>query len=103
VSRSSRADHEIAEAARVVTQRAIRRLGFLEWLILLGAIFLALAGGALVAWLLGEPSGFGFRPTWMVASLFLFVIPAAISLVQIRRDEAKLHLMIDKRTNKQDG
>ena len=52
-----------------------------------GAALLALVGGALVALVLGPASGLGFRPTWVVASLLLFVVPGAIARARIKRDE----------------
>ena len=78
---------EAARATREVAARAIRRLDVLEWVILSGAILLALAGGALVALLLSVPFGFPFGITWIAASLLLFGIPGAVALRRIRREE----------------
>ncbi len=86
MSGASRAEREAAERARRVTERAIRRLDMLEWAIFIAAALLALAGGALLAWLVAEPSGWGFRPTWVVASLFLLVVSGAIALIRMRND-----------------
>lgn len=58
-------------------QRVIRRLSALEYVILAGALLLALLGGALAAWLLRVAAGFPFGVSWAVASLLLFVLPAA--------------------------
>ncbi len=61
---------------RRTMERAIRRLNALEYAMLLAAAFFALAGGAVVAFLLA-PAGISFRVSWAVASLLLFLIPAA--------------------------
>lgn len=66
------------EFTRDVMERAIRRLNILEYVILGLAALLALLGGALVAWLLGEMVEIPFRLGWALASLFLFLVPGAI-------------------------
>ncbi|MDX1566381.1 MAG: hypothetical protein R3223_01190 [Longimicrobiales bacterium] len=63
---------------RDVMERAIRRLNVLEYVILGFAAALALLGGALVAWLLGETLDIPFRWGWALASLLLFLVPGAI-------------------------
>ncbi|MBW3535029.1 MAG: DUF2269 family protein [Gemmatimonadetes bacterium] len=75
--------------AREVAERAIRRLNILEWVVLALAGVLALAAGALTAFLLGEAAGLPFRPTWAVASILLFVIPAAAIRLRDRREEGR--------------
>jgi uncharacterized membrane protein len=84
-----RSDEEAARVTQEITARAIRRLDILEWLIFAGAAGLAVIGGGLLALLLAGPLGFGFRPTWLVASLVLFVIPGAIAVNTLRRDERR--------------
>jgi uncharacterized membrane protein len=86
-----------------VTKRAIRRLDLLEWIIFLCAVFIATLGGAVVAWLIGEPSGFGFRPTWVAASLVLFVVPGAIALYRLRRDAESWRADTDSNKKETDG
>lgn len=100
---ASRSQREAALAARRVTERAIRRLDFLEWVIIIGAMFIATLGGALIAWLIGVPSGFGFRPTWVVASLVLFVVPGSIAVYRLRRDAKAWRAEIDRKLNENDG
>lgn len=79
-------DEKEARAFREVTSRAIRRLDLLEYLILLVALVLSLAGGALVAWIFHSWLGFPFRLTWLVGSLLLFVVPGGfVYLREIRR------------------
>ncbi len=85
----NRSDEETARLTREVTSRAIRRLDVLEWFIFLGAGVLATIGGALIAILLAGPLGFAFRPTWVVASVILFVVPGAIAMTILRRDERR--------------
>lgn len=84
-----RSDEETARVTQEITARAIRRLDILEWLIFAGAAGLAVLGGWLLALLLSGPLGFAFRPTWLVASLVLFVIPGAIAVTTLRRDERR--------------
>ncbi len=83
----SRADREAAQVAHEVAQRAIRRLDILEGVMIGGGAVLALLGGAAVAWILVGVGGLPFRGTWIVVSLVLFVVPGAIAIVKIRRDE----------------
>ena len=71
-----------AELAREVMDRAMRRLNTLEYLILLVALGLALAGGALVGWILDTALGIPFRWGWAGASILLFVVPGAIVYVR---------------------
>ncbi|MFW5905174.1 MAG: hypothetical protein ACOC8K_04365 [Gemmatimonadota bacterium] len=61
-----------------IMERAIRRLNVLEYVILGLAALLALLGGALVAWLLGETLDVPFRWGWALASVLLFVVPGGI-------------------------
>jgi uncharacterized membrane protein len=85
--RATPAEREAARQARTVTQRAIRRLDILEWVIFGAGAAMAALGGALVAWLLSSIAGWAFRPTWIGASLLLFVVPGTIAVLKIRRDE----------------
>lgn len=64
--------------ARETVHRAIRRLNVLEYVILIVVVLLSMAGGALLAFLANSLVGVPFRITWAVASVLIFVIPAAI-------------------------
>ena len=79
-------DGEVHRATREVTGRAIRRLAVLEVVFTVAAAGLSLVAGALVAYVTREPFGWPFRSTWIVASIVLFSIPAAIVWVRERRD-----------------
>ncbi len=81
----SEAERRAAEGALEVVRRARRRLEWLEWVMILVVTGVALGGGALVALLIGEPSGWGFRRVWVVTSLLLFVVPLGISWPGLRR------------------
>lgn len=83
----SRADREAAARAREVTQRAIRRLDLLEWVVWGAGALMAMVAGAAVAWVMAAVAGWSFRPTWIVASMLLFVIPGGAAIIQIRKDE----------------
>lgn len=80
-------EEKAAKATSEVARRAIRRLDFLEWLILFMAAGLAVGGGALVAWILVGSGTTAFRTVWMVSALLLFVVPGAIVWYRYRRDE----------------
>jgi uncharacterized membrane protein len=85
VSEADRRDD--AELAREVAERAIRRLNVLEHLFLLVAAGAALLAGLLVAWLLSQSAGAPFRATWAVSALVLFLVPAGMSSIRVRREE----------------
>lgn len=70
-----------------VMERAIRRLGVLEYLFLGLAAVAALVAGALVAWLLQQEVGWNFRITWAATAMLFFLIPGLISWWRVRRDE----------------
>jgi len=70
-------------------ERAIRRLNVLEYVIMVAAVLVALAGGGLVAFLLSAGSDLPLRPTWAVISLLLIVIPAAAVFGRERRRTAR--------------
>jgi hypothetical protein len=84
---SDRNDREIPASLRKTVDRAIWRLGLLEWTILFGAALLALAGGAIAALLLAELLGLPFRIVWIGASLALFGGPALGYLIRERRTD----------------
>lgn len=76
-----------AQVTHEVAARAIRRLDVLEWVILAGAMVLAIAGGAAVAWLIVQTVELGFRPIWAGMSVLLFVVPGVIAIIRMRKDE----------------
>ena len=78
-----------AGVAREVTGRAIRRLGWLETLLMLAAGLMALFAGAVTAWLVTDLTGMAFRIVWIGASLIFFVVPGGLVLVRTRREEAE--------------
>lgn len=86
-SRRRRDEETAARLTREIASKAARRLDVLEWVILAGAGLAAIGGGALVAFLMRELSGWPFRLTWMVSALVLFVVPGAIALRRVRREE----------------
>jgi predicted lysophospholipase L1 biosynthesis ABC-type transport system permease subunit len=70
---------------RKVAARAVWRLNVLEYVILAAAAGFAMLAGALAALMLRTAFDLPFRPTWIIASLTLFVIPAAIAYLRARR------------------
>ncbi len=74
-------------SVREVTGRAIRRLGILESVLMVGAALVALVAGALAALLVAEVTGWPFRPTWIVASVVFFGVPGVVVIVRARREE----------------
>lgn len=73
------------EGTRKELNRAIWRLGVLEWVILIAAALFALAGGWLTALLL-EGWGLPFRLTWTIASVLLFGAPGVKVLLWLRSE-----------------
>lgn len=76
---------EETREAREAVSRAIKRLNVLETIIIGAAVVIALGGGWLGAILARSVFDFPFRTTWMVLSLLLFVVPAAIAWTMERR------------------
>ncbi|MEJ2541035.1 MAG: DUF2269 family protein [Gemmatimonadota bacterium] len=79
------------DSAQDVMERAIRRLGILEYLFLGLAAVGALVAGALVGWLLQQGLGWSFRITWATTSLLLFLVPGLFSWWRVRQDERRPH------------
>jgi hypothetical protein len=88
VTKPSAWEKEAARVTSEVARRAIRRLDFLEWVILAAAVALAVGGGALVAWLITGSSG-SFRSLWMVTSTLLLLVPGVIVFARLKRDERR--------------
>jgi predicted lysophospholipase L1 biosynthesis ABC-type transport system permease subunit len=80
-----RYDPQEIEAVRAVTERAIRRLNVLEYIILTLALGVALLGGALVAWVFSSATDLSFRWIWAVSSILLFVLPGGLVYLRGRR------------------
>ena len=76
---------EETRIARDAMNRAMRRLGVLEAILLGAAAIAALAGGWLAALLARSAFGFPFRTTWLVSSLLLFVIPGVLAWTMGKR------------------
>ncbi len=74
-------------SARKFMERAIWRLNVLEYLMLGMTAVLALGGGALVAWILMTSFGVPFRPSWVIASLLLIIIPGLVVFGRERRKQ----------------
>jgi uncharacterized membrane protein len=77
----------VTDGPRQVIDRAIRRLNALEYLILAAALILAVAGGALVAFLIAASVGVPFGMTWVLSAIFLFAFPALFVLRRETRTE----------------
>lgn len=60
-------------------RRIVRKVRLLTWGVAGLAVLLAVGGGALLAWLL-IGAGFPFLRTWLIVSLLLLGIPAAVHL-----------------------
>jgi protein-S-isoprenylcysteine O-methyltransferase Ste14 len=69
--------------------RAIRRLNALEFVILGGAVVVALAGGAAVAFVISAGTEWSFRFLWVVSSLLLLIVPGVAVFGRERRTEAR--------------
>ena len=80
-------EKEVAKVTSEVARRAIRRLDVIEWVILLGAVALSIAGGWLVAAILVGREHESHRMVWMMVSVVLLVAPGAAALARFRRDQ----------------
>jgi uncharacterized membrane protein len=80
-------EREAAKVTSEVARRAIRRLDFLEWIMLATTAVLAVGGGWVVAVLVVGRWGPAFRGTWIVTSLLLLIVPGTVALVRHRREE----------------
>ncbi|MEJ2677668.1 MAG: hypothetical protein P8174_01175 [Gemmatimonadota bacterium] len=69
-------------------RRILRQLTLWTWMYGLLAVVLAIATGALVAWLLHH-AGLPFRPTWLVATVVIAGVPALIHVVQGLRGKGR--------------
>jgi hypothetical protein len=58
-------------------RRIIRQLSVLTWGLTAGAIFFAVLGGALVAWIF-TGAGLPFLRTWLIISLLLLAVPLTL-------------------------
>jgi uncharacterized membrane protein len=70
-------------------RRIIHQLSVLTWGLTAGAVFFAILGGALLAWIF-TGAGLPFLRTWLIVSLLLLAVPLAVHLAPIpwRRSEA---------------
>lgn len=59
----------------------VRKISLITWGLVVGAVILAVAGGALLAWIF-TGAGFPFRRTWLILSVLLLAIPAAVHLAR---------------------
>jgi uncharacterized membrane protein len=80
-------DEEEARIARVVAKRAIRRLDIFEWVLIGGALLLAVLGGWVVAVVRTATLDLPFRPAWVGGSLLLFGVPGAMTIRRMRRED----------------
>lgn len=55
-------------------RRIIRQITVLTWGLVAGAVFFAILGGFLVAWIL-TGAGWPFLRTWLILSLLLLAVP----------------------------
>jgi uncharacterized membrane protein len=67
-------------------RRIVRQVGLISWGLAAAAVVLAVLGGALLAWIL-TGAGFPFLRTWLIMSLLLLAIPAAIHLLPWPQDK----------------
>jgi uncharacterized membrane protein len=60
-------------------RRIVRKVGLISWGLAAAAVALAVVGGALLAWIF-TGAGYPFLRTWLIVSLLLLAIPAAVHL-----------------------
>lgn len=79
-SSAGRPESADVREVRATLNRALRRLGILELILLGAAAIAALGGGWLAALLAAKAFELPFRATWIASSLAFFVIPALLAL-----------------------
>jgi uncharacterized membrane protein len=60
-------------------RRIVRKISLLTWGLGAAAVLMAVLGGALLAWIF-TGAGLPFLRTWVILSLLLLAIPAAVHL-----------------------
>jgi uncharacterized membrane protein len=60
-------------------RRIVRKISLISWGLALGAVVMAVLGGALLAWVF-IGAGFPFLRTWLIVSVLLLAIPLAVHL-----------------------
>lgn len=60
-------------------RRILRRISIITWGLGAAAVFFALVGGALIAWIF-QSAGLPFFRTWLIVSVLLLAIPGAVHL-----------------------
>ncbi len=60
-------------------RRIVRQISVITWGLAAGAVVMAVIGGALLAWIL-IGAGLPFLRTWLIVSVLLLAIPAAVHL-----------------------
>lgn len=60
-------------------RRIIHQISVLTWGLTAGAVFFAVLGGALLAWIL-TGAGLPFLRTWLIVSVLLLAAPLAVHL-----------------------
>lgn len=78
-----------SRASQKMMERAVRRLGIIELLLLLLAAVAALLAGALTGWILRDALGWSFRWSWSVSSIVYFVVPGGIAWWRIRNEDRR--------------
>jgi hypothetical protein len=63
-------------------RRIIHQISVLTWGLGAGAVFFAVLGGALLAWIF-TGAGLPFLRTWLIVSLLLLAIPLAVHLAPL--------------------
>jgi hypothetical protein len=87
VSKGGSWDEREARVTSEVARRAIRRLDFLEWVILAIAVAMAVGGGALVAWILAGSGNPSFRTVWLITSAVLLIVPGIVVFTKQRQEQ----------------
>ena len=91
---------------RRMMETAIRGLNAIEYVILALAMAMALAAGALTAWLVQSATGASFRISWILASLLFFGVPGFLVLQKERQVELTKGTqdpVLDSTTKRDDG
>lgn len=73
-----------------VARRAVVRITVLEYVLLAGAVALAVLAGGLASWALAHWAGLPLVPSWVAVSVVVFAVPAVAVWRRERREDERL-------------
>ena len=79
-------------------RRILRRITLLTWGLWGAAAALAVAGGALLAWMFSAPAGLPFTTLWLIITAGLVAVPAVLHLAARFTERRRMRRAQDQNT-----